>query len=158
MILNRTHITDSETIIKSDRRYPQDAFFKPHGLWYSFNDEWLQRCMQGMRDRIRKYKYTLDIDLSNILIISTIEELTEFNNKYSDEKLMYLFDWNKIAQLYDGIEFRNYNQLCHINKDVFLKTMWIRSLDVSSGCIWNLKCLKSFEKIEVEEKYLKYKE
>ena len=53
----------------------------------------------------------------------------------------FMIDWSRVATLYDGIYFDNYitikNQI-----NFSEKCWWYYGIDVSSGCIFNVKSIK----------------
>jgi len=70
-----------------------------------------------------------------------------------DDAIIGLLDFNKISENFSGIEFRNYKKtkkemLLEIekNKIKMFEYSWYDTLDVSSGCVWDLNL------IEVEKK------
>lgn len=153
--MERIHITDSETIITTGRNYQQkqDAF-KPFGLWYAINNEWLEWCEYEMPNWIKKYQFKLEVDLSKILVISNIFELQLFYDEYkNDNAILGGIHWHKVAEKYCGIEMINYGILKYDNKLEY--DTWLYGWDVSSGCIWDMKALIGFNKEEVHEKWFK---
>lgn len=54
--------------------------------------------------------------------------------------------WDLIATQYDGVEFPNFKAT--------YKYFWYDSIDVSSGCIWNIDAIKSFELLAIKKKDL----
>jgi hypothetical protein len=135
---SKLHITHGDNIIK--KTYKQDfEGFKPHGFWYSIGYSWLNWVKSEMPDfyGYKKPIYVFEIDTNkcNILKLSTFEEIADFHKKYSsaDNKLI---DWFEVSKKYDGIEFNPY---IYKARSSF---MWYYSLDVESGCIWNMNNLE----------------
>jgi len=50
-------------------------------------------------------------------------------------------DWIKVQKDYSGIEFNNYDKTEYLYKPEYL---WYTTIDVLSGCIWNLKLIDAF--------------
>ncbi len=120
--------------------------YKPIGLWFSKNDEW-SIFNEDTGLFAYNHKYNLNLDFSNILVIDTFEKLKNFHNKYSylrwEGTNIEFIKWAELYDIYDGIYFDNYyeikNSLMFDNKYI-----WFYTIDVNSGCIFNAKCVKSF--------------
>jgi len=86
-------------------------------------------------------------DLSNILIIQTIDELNAFANKYTKkiDAYMHVIDWFKVSQTYTGIEFQNYHHLKYADRspNAFNRITWFWGWDVNGGCVWDLDVIKN---------------
>ena len=121
---------------------------KPRGLWYGFGDEWIGWLKMEMPEwwGETQYAYKIFPDTSNILVINTREELDDFIKNYYGEKSI---DWVKVAQVYDGFEIPHYRKE-GFRQIVFTspereKYMWVYAMDISSGCIWNPKAIKTIK-------------
>jgi hypothetical protein len=154
----RTHITDNKTLL-CDRQYIQDNEYskKPNGLWYSIDDQWLEWC-NGKPDWIRKYRYTLEIDLSRFIVIDGPFSLGIFLHRFSayetltpSLKLSFI-EWEKVQENYDGIEIINYFRLRSMPGSIYYP--WLLSWDVSGGCVWNLEALRGFKRSKICRKQL----
>jgi hypothetical protein len=139
------------------------VFQKPHGVWFSVEDfgeddqNWKSWC-EGERFRLEALKYKYAISLSKgarILYMSTTEELEAFSLKYQGNDLVklnrlsnnpyqkpyiYFIDWERVMLEYDGIIIAPYNWQCRLMNSM---TSWYYGWDCSSGCIWNMKVIKS---------------
>ena len=110
------------------------------------------------------YIYGVKIDLSNVLVIKTYQDYVNFNNIYgmkktfkipkslqesNNDKDSYtnkLINWKKVSEKYSGIEVKNYNKIKkQLRKDFMNENIssWLDTFDFSSGCIWDLKAVKS---------------
>ncbi len=150
----RIHNTNCITLINS-KHYLQNGNFKPNGLWYGIDNEWLDWCYSEMPHWIKKYLFKLDIDTTNILIISNKDELDRFCKVYERiifDKLVEI-NWEKVRNDYKGIEITNYYNLKWNNNLSFQSLTWFCSWDVSGGCIWDLRALKSFDKVITPKKW-----
>jgi len=151
----RTHITSSKAIIPKGRNYAQQPLeLKPNGLWYSINDEWLEWCFgNDLFDWIGDNRFELELDMSKILVISSVDELTMFNNEFEDKESRFRnIDWRLVAEKYSGIELINYYsyRMATVNRSI-----WHYSIDVNGGCIWDLSALKEVKKTDTPKEYLK---
>lgn len=83
-----------------------------------------------------KYKNIYDFYKSKKIIFTDVNEfINEMKNYYIDfsvQNTKPLLRWDKIAKSYSGIEFLNF----HKNKNT---PSWYNSLDIESGCIWDVK-------------------
>ena len=103
----RTHNTNVKdlqlTHLYSIRRDPFPM--KPYGLWYAINDEWLEWCHSEMPDRIGRYYHKLEVNESQILIIKTTNEITQFIEEYKYypfDPILWLINWTEVAKDYKG--------------------------------------------------------
>lgn len=142
-------INTNSTELDLVRTYNQKHLdFKPHGLWYSLDSEWIEWCECNMEGWVRDNIIEIDVDLSNFLILETKEQVVEFSNKYGarihPEVDMKNIQWAKLKDKYAGIEIRNYHSI-KWNHNFMLGTdnIWFSGWDVSSGCIWDLSVIKS---------------
>lgn len=123
---------------------------KPKGcLWFGCDKEWETFVEDQMPKSIKKsykYKYTADLDLSNILILKTKKDILDFTKKYvkkQDEKYLkgldkifetFLIDWDKVRE-----ETKTYG--IYIEKANILPIKfeigWYYSIDVCSVAIWD---------------------
>ena len=135
----------TEVDLKRTYTLTKEYNLKPHGLWYSIDNEWIEWCKNNMPSFIRPNSFNLEINLNECIVISTEEELVNFNNKY--KKIYYDsivgLDLVKLKEDYKGIEIRNYNDLYDYRME--LEYMWFYGWDVSSGCIWDLSILTKVE-------------
>jgi hypothetical protein len=94
-------------------------------------------------------KYTqkvhLELDMSRILVIRNEEELLEFTAEYGvplserTSRSMDYIDWARVAEKYDGIDIPKYLRSMRLDSRV----SWYYTWDIASGCIWNLRAIKS---------------
>lgn len=129
---------------------------KPYGLWFSVESEdfeennynWKQWCeVENFRLDHLKFVYELKFkEDAKILFIKTKEELIDFSNNYLVDKQDWFHhkDWLKVKEEYDAIIIAPYQWDCRLA----LETSWYYSWDCSSGCVWNIDSIKSFEFIE----------
>lgn len=141
-----------------------NIFFKPNGLWYTNNKDWINWCKKEQFCNSYKYFYEVKIehtdlnnpDIKKILYLKTIEDLVKFTEIYGQETIQYhqynvFINWSDVSKLFGGIEI-NMKRIDHDDK--YYDYLWWQSLfDVSSGCIWNMNALISIKSRE-ETKYL----
>lgn len=130
------------------RQFP--GIRKPQGLWYSINTEWVDWLSEvNWHERIYPNNLEIEVDLSRVLVLETLEQIISLKEEYtifSLEKLRECIDWKSIADKYAGIEIRNYNELKwqgYATADFIISGfMWFYGWDVSSGCVWDLSIVK----------------
>jgi hypothetical protein len=129
----------------------QPGNFKPSGLWYGINNEWVEWCKYNMKDWVKKGIIELThIDLNKIIIIENIKQLETFSNEFGHIEFdIKKIDWKKVSNKYSGIEIRNYNKIRSIRKFDIYDNIWFLGWDVSSGCIWDLSIIKEFKYYEI---------
>jgi len=152
-----------------DKKYysqQPEFFMKPKGLWYSCHESWYDWIIdEGMDKWLKKYIHKINLkrgSLTNIgnpnrdkiLVIKNMKDLNIFNKKYGRyEDGWFTIDWKKVSKDYGGIE------ICPYPKRIYDEEYeWIRSFDVASGCIWNLKpIIKDTELIyeKINSRYIK---
>ena len=145
----RNHNTGS-TSIDLTRIYEQTSDFKPRGLWYDFDNDWIDFVTRNQFNWLSKNNYHIEVDQSRILVLDSDKDVATFTEKYiKDTNGVYFFiDWSKVAEDYSGIEMPNYNKLRHFHGlEMVMKLLWIRSWDVKSGCIWDLSAIKKVTKL-----------
>lgn len=144
--MNRVVYTNNLCVERRKYYRTKEATFKPVGLWYSINGEWEQWVLENMDSWKRKYTHIIDVDTSKLLIISTLEALDTFIDKYKSNREYRTLQWGKlIDEGYYGIEFLNYWDIKNqaMNKfDFNYAFYW--GLDCSSGCIWNMDAIKLY--------------
>lgn len=132
---------------------------KPTGLWYSLGNEWIDWCEGNMCGWVKPKIIEIEIDLSKMLIIETIDDVENCIKKYSKELYsgshLFNIDWEEMSCHYTGIEIRNYHSLKWGRMNFFsrkkfthkidfkIDDLWLSAWDVSSGCIWDLSIIKS---------------
>jgi hypothetical protein len=141
---------------------------KPNGLWLSVegSDDWKQWCKseEFRLDRLRFSYEVVLIEEANILYLNTPEEIFEFSKKYPYRSRArksgefyctedtHELNWFEIKQKYQGIVVSPYQWECRLE----LGSSWYYPWDCSSGCIWDLNCVKDFifleEDLEVPDK------
>ncbi len=126
----------------------QKIDWKPEGLWYGVDRDWERWCEAEKMDWIGRYEYQLQIDESKILVLSSAKELFQFTKEFGVEppysygsdpaQFKYLWiDWPAVAKKWHGIEIAPYIWECRH------KLMWYYGWDCASGCIWDVKAIKS---------------
>jgi hypothetical protein len=163
-----------EKLLDDDTCIYQQLEFKPEGLWLSKDSEWLEYAKIELPERFKNINYIYKISIkknSNLLKISSFKDLEIFQDKYmiktdwtsipnfwditKYESSLYLINWIKVCQDYDGIIFTNYKKILEKiieisknNKHNMTKFLWYHSLDINSACIFRpSKIVSKFELI-----------
>ncbi len=131
---------------------------KPKGLWVSvessgFGDnnhnwkEWCQSEEYQLENLQISYEITLN-DNANILHLKTSQDIFDFTKlwklptrDFDHETDTYHLNWLKIKKIYQGIIIAPYQWKCRLS----LESAWYYGWDCSSGCLWDLKCIKEFK-------------
>lgn len=132
-------------------------YYKPDGLWVSVDGngdgwkDWIERegLSLNFQDRLKyAHKVIIQAD-ANILCISSLSEMLDFNETYKYyyqyRGVTYLFrtiHWDKVAAAYQGVIIAPYCYECRAYPDLF----WYYGWDCASGAIWDVSAI---EKIEV---------
>jgi hypothetical protein len=154
----RLHNSNIE-LIDLNRKYAQKGLiFKPKGVWYSIDNEWLDWCINEMPHWIKQNIFDLEIDINQILNLKTKKDVLLFNKKYKttpfNEKYISYIDWELVSNEYKGIEIQNYHQIKWGITDKIWPT-WFYGWDISGGCLWDLSVIKGIKKMKTSEEYLK---
>lgn len=143
--------------------WPECGSMKPIGFWVSVEDHpedwsWFDWCKaEEFNLESLKYKYSVKISPNfNIIHLKSVEEIKSFSLQYgvidpfgfsnikmnlSDRKYIYMINWLNVKKEYDGIIISPYQRECRFDS----MCSWYYPFDCSSGCIWNLKAIESFE-------------
>jgi hypothetical protein len=111
--------------------------WKPNGLWYAFGRRWIEfHPSFHHEDHNLPPLFELEVDTSNFLKLTCEEEIFAFNKRYrlDDHESEFLVNWSEVASKYDGLEVAPFDRL-------FTDAWWYQSLDIASGCIWNLNTI-----------------
>lgn len=144
--MQRITITDSSKI--EPREYVQKKHnLKPDGFWYSLGTEWMEWVGDNMPEWICDNVIEIDIDLSKVLVLETVEQCEDFFKKYGFEVCsgIHYIDWEQVCKNHTGVEIRNYYDLKWSKSILDKSHYWLYPWDVSSGCIWDLSIIKNYE-------------
>lgn len=156
-IVNMPNIKPDDRIIMSgDKRivprnsnqkmtgYDKDGIgFKPTGLWYALGTEWIDWVRHNMPGWEQQYLHALSINKSKILDLDKygwdkFENRYGVSNKYYTSKdIVTDIAWDYVQDDgWYGIEI----------KDPWGDIgSWSRPWDISSGCIWDKRAIKSIK-------------
>ena len=138
---------------------------KPNGLWVSVevghrlpnNYDWKEWCeSENYRTEALAFSYEIILkEDANILHLKTKEEIIEFSKQYlhgDDEWDTSQIEWHEVKKRYQGIIISPYQRDCRL----CLETLWYYVWDCSSGCIWDLSCIKEFiqQKVHAQSTHL----
>jgi hypothetical protein len=159
----RIHSTSKQKLVLHDAstRRSFKPEYKPEGLWYSMDWEWLRWVRSEMPKWEHPNHFDIEVDLTKMLVLSSVPEIRKFTAEFGmpapyvnslkfiggDMKFLYI-DWPKVAEQYSGIEIPEYQwPLRH-------KLMWYYGWDVASGCIWRPDAVIKVRKVEVPDEAL----
>jgi hypothetical protein len=155
------HYTDRPIESLELRDYGQEQVAwhaKPNGLWFSVEGliddyNWKEWC-ESEKFRVECLVYPYEIILhekAKILHLKNKEELIEFTQTYilktgclDAEFDTYQLKWDEVKKLYQGIIIAPYQWECRLA----LESSWYYGWDCASGCIWDIKCIESFNLYE----------
>jgi hypothetical protein len=144
--VRRIHNSSEGNLVLSNREQKGNFVYKPNGLWYGIDEEWLDWCKSEEQDWIHRYNYELEVDLSKMLMIGNKEQLMQFHSQFY--KLFNGFDhigcidWESVANKYAGLEINPYLWECRLLPDV----IWYYGWDCASGCIWDVSIILSLRR------------
>ncbi len=135
------------------KKYQQvgpETSFKPAGLWYSLENEWVEWCESNMPEWVKPNHHILNLEESRLCVIDSLDSLSEFENEFlireNSHFEFWVVDWGKVTKKFSGIEIRNYYAMkASSSFSEYRKRMWFNGLDVNGGCIWDLSCVKGSE-------------
>lgn len=142
----RIHLSACKELSKEVTYLPNmaaDYLFKPNGLWYAMDDDWLEWVQTERVESFTNYtsKFALDIDSDKVCVLDNVRKVLEFHGKYS-YKYKYGFSaihWEEVKRQYSGIEIRDYEVLNM--ESAFRGIIWMRNWAMDSGCIWDLSAV-----------------
>jgi len=121
--------------------------YKPTGLWYSYNTEWIDFVKTSLPPEFKKdYIHKIELKYKKIIILKGYSEYDAFNKKYSSPlsaTTNHMFDpiaWNQVQDDgWYGIELISPHMADYA---------WANSWDISSGCIWDKRAIKKITLLE----------
>jgi len=132
----RIHISN-KPITKLRSLSQKNGEFKPTGLWYDCNKEWMNWIGSESPDWVADYIYLVRINKSKILRLKSEDDVRNFNEMYGFDKYGHggnnEVNWARVASKYAGIEICPYQHGLRMNRE----TGWYYAWDIASGCIWN---------------------
>lgn len=149
---------------------------KPMGLWYAPEDIWVKFTKNNNMNKIFKYFYQVKLDYTTfshpdsnkVLQIKNERDFLDVTFKYGYLETIHilgnvLIDWRKFAKDFGGIEIIPFPKKLESITDPALikefkdhgwdigkkslKMTWLYYVDISSGCVWNKKGLKSIKEV-----------
>jgi len=154
-IENKRLIFSHENTIKFTER-EQDRFFKPRGLWYGFELDWLSWVSSEMPHLARTYKYLHEIKVTEkVLSLKTIDEAIAFTKKYGENTGYSIgINWEEVAKDYSGIEVKDpYTWSRAIRRTSENNLEWLYSWDVPSGCIWKADGIENITLVKSHDEF-----
>lgn len=156
--MNRIHSTNIDNVNNFNKKYkyPHNNYYdyKPNGLWYGFSNDyksnWVNWITKNNYNTLNyKHHYLLNIHDLKILKLNNYDSVIKFINNFSyplEDEFTELsaINWNKVKKNWNGIEFIFDDNLFNRLKKEY---MWIETLEINSGCLWNLNNLININKI-----------
>ena len=125
----------------------QNNDYKPVGLWYGIDNEWLNWCKSEMPNWIHPYNYVLELNKAKMVIITNLAQFDQFHNEYKrsilGSRYICYIDWERVALKYGGIEINPYLW----ERRLPVECIWYYGWDCASGCIWNKEVVLKIKKI-----------
>jgi len=150
--IGRLHFSKNK-ISKVKNTPKQAPGAKPIGFWYSVGRAWQDWAKNNFWE-LGDYIYRIDLDMSKILLISNLEEMTKFNDEFGIKDKGNTNGWNignnkihweEVAKQYSGIEI---NPFEGEGKYTF---GWYGTWDIASGCIWDASAVKDLTRVTIEK-------
>ena len=130
--MSRIHYSKTPFNYNSSKKYKNNNYLKPDGLWYSLGDSWKKWVHENLNSDRVKYETEIIFHNKNILKIYP-NDVPEFYFKYGFKyKKFKLINWKQVKKDYDGIEFPNYSD-DHIFQKIYT---FYNIIDIPCGCIW----------------------
>lgn len=145
--MNFYHWSISNNLELKPKVYEQD-WLKPKGFWVSKNNEWKEwNDNSGFLNLDFFSKYQVELDLTYVLIINTLENLKQFCKKYKNKQDQGI-NWNLVQYDYKGIYFDNYKEIKEqfMTSQSLLRThTWYLAVDINSCCVFDITIIKSLK-------------
>ena len=135
----------TKTILRKNKARGQKLHKKPNGFWYAFGNEWTEnvKAVGGGFEMQYNFYYKVDVSGCKMRKLNSADDIIEFTKEFTDFDgtddtlyATYFIDWSVVAKKYDGIE------VFPFPRKTMPEAKWLKSWDVSSGCVWNTSKLK----------------
>ena len=152
-----------------------NKIFKPLGLWYSLNNEWINYVHENNMDKTYKFFYEIKVtytkinnpDKNKVLLIKSNKDFQLLMkkyfriNEYSNGYISIDCNWENVEKDFAGIEIINLKKLKLSNKTIqYIEKkyknslineylLWTQTLDIDSGVVWNISALKYIKLIKL---------
>jgi hypothetical protein len=146
---DRIIMSAEPTITPRNVDQPKRPAWKPRGLWYAIGTEWIDWTRDNMPEWETDYAHRAHVDESKILRLGHDMTIQEFESRFGAEHetietapVCTAIHWWKV-KAYKGAKYAGI-EVMHPWGGI---GSWLRTWDVSSGCIWNPAAIKSIETI-----------
>ena len=151
-------IMSHEPEINPEFRLQPEMDFKPKGLWYAIGTEWYDWVEKNMPKWLDNYNFAYRLELNPGSVIKLGEDISW--NDFED-----LYGIRRKNDYIDTVAYINWFKVQFDAKDGFFGPnkygieiidpwgkagSWERTWDISSGCIWDPKAIKSITKIVLD--------
>ena len=153
---DRIIMSPEETITPEYRLQPERDF-KPKGLWYAIGTEWYDWIESNMPKWLDQYDYVHILELHPGSVIELGKDISydEFEDLYGvklykNSDVVTDINWFDVQfDAKDGMYGQNKYGIEIINPGGGAGS-WERTWDISSGCIWDPKAIKSITKLNLD--------
>ena len=165
-LITLSSFPEVQTPLKKHRQPgKKDGFMlKPEGIWFGIGDSWINWLESEMPDWAQPSIMKIEVNFSRMLNIRKDSDLDVFTEKYQymDKKYgMWMADWRKVAEDYDGIIHWRWPSArpggrsagTHATREN-PRQIWY-GWDVRAGCIWNpagIKKMSVFGRYDEDKK------
>ena len=151
---DRIVMSHEEEIVPRDVAQSPSNSFKPRGLWYAIGTDWIDWVRNNAPEWETDHAFKLELDDSKILHLGKDMSYAEFEqlfgadffpSNYGDYKSASNIKWWKV-KAYDGGKYSGIEI-----KDPWGDIgSWLRTWDISSGCIWRADAVKGITKLNLD--------
>ena len=136
---------------------------KPDGIWFGIGDSWISWLEYEMPHWAQPSVMKIELNFSKMFHVRKDSDLEVFAEKYQyvDKKAnMWMADWYKVSQDYDGIIHWKHPSMggSFMGGIDNPRSFWY-GWDVRSGCVWNPASIKNLKIIgrydEDKKEYVK---
>lgn len=145
----RIHIAKTLFTVDSQRKYDQGSprpNDKPRGFWYGFGFKWLKFCTAESGRSNQKQVYKVCSLPNKMLKLNSLSKVDWVTDKYGIVMPTYgiVINWKHFSSAFNGVEVHDEAVLNLWQKDLASDDRygWLKTWDIPSGCVWNLKDLK----------------
>lgn len=162
----RLHLSTESLSLAKFKNFPQATDHKPKGMWYGFNNSWIDWCLSEQPNWLCPYIYEVTLHESKVLRITNVEEFEQFEDTHHDipeyrkepARMQGGCDLLSLEDLMmpNGYRMRfhdymNYGKVAQAGYGAMeitpylwekrLESMWYYGWDCASGCVWDIQAV-----------------